>query len=68
MIAGCYSLDLYCENYAINDGVHEYGEFPHVYTDEYGSRCRADARKDGWVLKLQEGKAICPKCTSHLKR
>lgn len=62
MIVGCYALDLYCENYDPRAlGLHEYDEFPHTYTDEYGSRCRTDARKDGWLLR-RDGTALCPKC------
>jgi len=61
MQVGCYSLHLYCENYSVADGIHNYGEFPHEYAHEYGSRCRADARRDGWLLK-RDGRALCPKC------
>lgn len=67
MIAGCYLLHLYCENRRKADGVHEYDEFPHEYTHEFGSRCRADARKDGWKL-TKDGKAYCPKCNLKNKR
>lgn len=74
MWVGGYRLDLYCENYTAKgpwDGNrdahgHEYDEFPHVYTDEFGSRCRADARKDGWVL-TSDSKAYCPKCSKKTK-
>lgn len=65
MIAGCYSLDLYCDNYDPRvEGCngHAYDEFPHQYTDELGSKCRARARADGWLVNYKTGKAICPKC------
>lgn len=58
-IIGCYSLHLYCS--FENAEQHEFGEFPHEYTDEFGSRCRAQARLDGWKL-FRDGKAMCPKC------
>jgi hypothetical protein len=67
MRSGCYLLHLYCDNYSVqNLGEHRYNEFPHSYTDEYGARCRADARRDGWILK-RNGGAICPKCAKRLK-
>jgi hypothetical protein len=63
MIVGCYTLDLYCE---LETEDHEYKEFPHEYTDEYGSKCRSDARKSGWILR-RDGTAICPKCNQKRK-
>lgn len=70
MITGCYVLHLYCDNstgpkdeeYITMDDRHEFREFPHVYSAELGSRCRTNARKDGWILK-RNGQAICPKCS-----
>lgn len=63
MIVGCYVLDLYCDNQGdYPDGIHEYNEFPRSYHDEFGSKCRKAARRDGWKLNLKEGTAICPKC------
>lgn len=75
MIVGCYSLDLYCDkdqtgsfSHNPKTGEHEdkYGhvldEFPHNYTAELGSTCRARARADGWLLTRQD-KAHCPKCS-----
>ena len=58
MIVGCYTLDLYCDNEGAS--CHEFDEFPHSYGAEFGSQCRAEARRDGW--KLHNGQAICPKC------
>jgi hypothetical protein len=57
--AGCYSLDLYCDR---KSDAHQYSEFPHQYTDEHGSACRAMARRDGWVIN-KDGAAVCPKCS-----
>jgi hypothetical protein len=57
--AGCYSLDLYCDN---KSSAHGWNEFPHQYTDEIGSVCRSDARKDGWVIN-RNGSSVCPKCS-----
>lgn len=57
-IIGCYSLHLYC---SFANKAHGYSEFPHEYTDELGSRCRAQARRDGWKL-FKDGTAKCPKC------
>lgn len=72
MMAGCYCLDLYCDNgedkwEASKDNPlvdvhgHRYDEFPHQYSDEYGSVCRADAKKDGWKF-FRDGRVFCPKC------
>lgn len=58
-MAGCYSLDLYCSN---DSNKHKYKEFPHQYYDEYGSVCRARAKRDGWVFK-RNGTHLCPKCS-----
>ena len=32
------------------------------YVDEFGARCRSQARKEGWILK-RNGEALCPKCS-----
>lgn len=57
-VVGCYTLDLYC---CVDNPKHGFQEFPHQYTDELGSRCRAIARKAGWRL-FSNGMALCPKC------
>lgn len=62
MMAGCYTLHLYCDNATPGDGVHEFREFPHEYSDEMGTVCRAKARKAGWVIK-KDGTCLCPKCS-----
>jgi hypothetical protein len=62
VIVGCYTLHLYCD--ADNDA-HEYQEFPHEYTDEFGSKTRVKAREEGWILK-RDYTAICPKCNKKL--
>lgn len=81
MWAGCYTLDLYCENFQNGgllardagtldaktcDGVHGWFEFPHQYTGEYGAECRSRARKAGWIIK-NDGTAICPRCSGKHK-
>lgn len=72
MIAGCYTLDLYCErreglSYEEDRKLHEHNEFPHQFSHELGSACRAAARKKGWILNLKEGTAICPRCAKKEK-
>lgn len=64
MIAGCYTLDLYCDKDNKN---HSYNEFPHTYIAEKGSDCRRAARKDGWIL-TRDNEAICPKCSKKRKK
>lgn len=56
MIAGCYTLDLYCDNYDCMDK-----DFPHQYINELGNVCRSNARKDGWFIGKE--KQLCPKCS-----
>lgn len=68
--AGCYALDLYCDDQRpetpgdgkLTDGVHKWDEFPHQYTGEYGSKVRSRARRAGWIIR-NDGTAICPKCS-----
>lgn len=75
MWAGCYSLDLYCDNQGcakeyrtdtagclVDKHGHTWGEFPHQYTGEFGADCKRRARKAGWVIK-PGGVALCPKCS-----
>lgn len=73
MIAGCYSLDLYCSKgegltYEEDMLLHKHDEFPHQYTDEHGSTCRAMARAAGWILNLKTGEAVCPRCANTQRR
>ncbi len=65
MMAGCYTLDLYCDN---STGAHEWDDFPHTFHHEYGSRCRAQARAAGWIINRKEGTAICPLCSGKNKK
>lgn len=74
MIVGGYKLDLYCDN-EIDEPYdekpydkwgHHFQEFPHTFTDEYGSKCRSEARKKGWLIR--RGKALCPKCSGKVTK
>lgn len=51
MILGCYHLALECECGREAS-----------YTGEKGSTCRADARRDGWRLDMEEFAAQCGAC------
>lgn len=57
-VAGAYTLHLYCDH---ENSAHEYNEFPHIITGEFGSKCRSLARSCGWKLH-RDGTATCPKC------
>lgn len=57
-LAGCYMLHLYCR---YDSERHVYGEFPHEYTRELGTECRARAKRAGWKFH-RDGAATCPKC------
>lgn len=65
-MAGCYTLDLYCDRESDLETdrgqFHEFREFPHTYTAEYGSQCRIEARRDGWMLH-RDSTATCPMCS-----
>lgn len=70
MLAGCYSLDLYCDNEdakTVNHdakaqrGEHRFNEFPSQYTAETGGECRRDARRAGWLF-TRDGRHYCPRC------
>lgn len=65
---GGFTLELYCDNPSCPDR-HDYANGrPAEYVDEErGSRCRAAARKAGWVLGPR-GEATCPKCSGHSSR
>ena len=73
MIVGCYSIDLYCDNYdeihwkGRDDHGHEWREFPHTYTGKTRGECIAQARKHGWLVndRLEDdgGRQLCPKCS-----
>ena len=73
MIVGGYALDLYCDN-EMESGTRQ-ERFEHTgsdmfpgpgratYThDESGSKARAAARRNGWKLDLENGRALCPVC------
>lgn len=68
MIAGCYSLDLYCDNVDHKAPAwpdkrgHQWGEFPHQYTGEFGADCMARAKLAGWKINRKTGAALCPNC------
>lgn len=42
--------------------------FPHTYTNELGSKCRAAARKNGWLIDYKNEKFLCPKCNPKSKK
>ena len=80
MWAGMYCLDLYCENVSpaaeyksdetgfdlVDSLDHKWQEFPHQYTHELGSVCKARAREAGWQIN-KDGTDRCPKCTRREK-
>jgi hypothetical protein len=60
VIVGCYVLDLYCDDPNCPD--QRFHTTPSQFTDETGSGARAEARRAGWRLNLDDGTALCPKC------
>jgi hypothetical protein len=65
MIVGCYSLELYCENYKNGglDGIHEFEEMPHLFTSERREDCEKQARDIGWMINNKSGVCLCPRCS-----
>lgn len=63
MIAGGYSLHLYCD---LEEVKHPYKEFPHEFEGETRTGTARQARAAGWRLRFntreKEGRAICPAC------
>lgn len=57
MLAGCYTLDLYCDNPECRNG----RSGPDQYTAETGATCRRDARRVGWIIS--DAQQICPACS-----
>jgi len=55
-IVGCYQLHLYCVNGC--DDLY----LPVEYTGATGGQCRAEARRDGWLIRVSQNYAVCPKC------
>lgn len=63
MIVGCYDLHLYCDGVGCNHGRdRERSQFE--ATDELGSKARARARRNGWLL-LSDGRCLCRPCRAN---
>lgn len=61
MIASCYDLRLQCD--ALDCCHGPYGQrVTHEFTGEYGSACRAAARRAGWWIDMRNGICACPTC------
>ena len=72
MQVGCYSLELYCDNWY--DGAEKkitcsapWNSFPQVFLGETLGECRKQARKDGWRL-WKDYPDLCPWCNGREKR
>lgn len=62
MIAGCYTLDLYCDN----PDCASQGTGPDQYTAETGATCRRNARQRGWIIT--DDRQICPACSGKKRK
>jgi len=73
MIVGCYSLDLYCDNFDIAKNQaedrygHRYNDFPHQFTGFSRAECVRNARRRGWIVNISGNKAYCPDCAKRHK-
>lgn len=61
MRAGCYTLDLYCDNRSDPEAKCHRDPFPKVFLHERGAVCRRKARRAGWLLGRDQD--LCPKCS-----
>lgn len=61
MLAGGYTLDLYCDGEGCLHGQYEMYPAKQTFFAEHGSACRRLARRQGWKF-LPEGDMLCPKC------
>lgn len=76
MIVGCYSVDLYCDNWFDHpDGTRYTGHpnrKPHVYTGETEAGCLRQAKHDGWRITRAankgDRKSYCPACSGKKRR
>ena len=64
-IVGGYTLDLYCDypddNMSSTQRYYHRQEWTFTH-DESGAKARAAARRAGWKLYIDEGRALCPMC------
>lgn len=69
MIAGCYSLHLYCRNEGLpvyyGDGPvplgHHRAMHPDPFLGQTLAECRAQSKKAGWTWQ-RDGDVTCPLC------
>ena len=65
MIAGCYVLDLYCDD----EKAHPLGDNMETFTAELGSTARQQARRAGWTgVGFGRIKQLCPKCSKKKRK
>lgn len=68
MIIGCYVLTLYCDETGCPCSKYGPGGYaPAQYYAETGSKCRANARRDGWLVDLKRNRCLCPQCHERRK-
>ena len=65
--AGCYSLDLYCDQPVTSHTWEQRAGFPSMFTGETFTECTRDARKIGWKIHLDTRTATCPTCRKKMK-
>ena len=67
MIAGCYSLDLYCEDAEGGPCPVPWNKFPDTFTGETWGQCVRQARRAGWRI-TRDRRAYCPECSGKKDR
>jgi hypothetical protein len=65
--AGCYDLALSCDGPDCLErhraaGENVFGPLEQNFNHEFGSKCRADARRAGWKWNEVDGWAYCKLC------
>lgn len=60
-MAACYDFRLECDGEDCTAG--PYGDRRVMeLTDEFGSKCRAVAKRRGWWFNVKTGLCLCPSC------
>lgn len=71
MMAGAYTLDLYCDAARYNERGkdsnpnHAHDEFPHQFVEHDRAQAFRAARRRGWLIS--DKRQLCPKCSGKRK-
>lgn len=63
MEAGCYTINLYCDNDWAHPCEPDQKTPSAEYVGETGAECRKQAKRDGWKFH-RDGCHTCPECVT----